>query len=146
MPPNRAMNSPAPAAQPLAIRVYFEDTDAGGVVYYANYLKFMERARTEWLRALGIEQTLLARLERVQFVVHSLCVDYRAPARLDDALLVHSRVTKLGRASLTFAQRVERNAQTLVEARIHICCVSTDRLRATPLPAALHATLLQATA
>jgi len=128
--------------QVLPIRVYYEDTDAGGVVYYANYLKFMERARTEWLRALGVDQTRLAREARVQFVVHSLSVDYRAPARLDDALSVHSRVVKLGRASLSFLQRVERDAHILVEGKVHLCCVSVDGLRVTPLPAELRQTLL----
>jgi len=126
----------------LSIRVYYEDTDAGGVVYYANYLKFMERARTEWLRALGIDQIVLARVARVQFVVHSLSVDYRAPARLDDTLVVHSQVTRLGRASLAFVQRVERDAQILVEGNIQICCVSVESLRTAPLPAGLRQTLL----
>jgi len=136
---------PAPAMlseQTFPIRVYYEDTDAGGVVYYANYLKFMERARTEWLRALGVDQTVLAHEARVQFVVHSLSVAYRRPARLDDALRVHSRVTKLGRASLHFAQTVERNTQILVEASVHICCVSVDTLRTAALPDSLRATLL----
>jgi len=138
-------------ANTLNIRVYYEDTDAGGVVYYANYLKFMERARTEWLRALGVDQTRLAREARVQFVVHSLTVDYRAPARLDDVLTVHSHVTTVRRASLVFGQRVARSAkadaeanpQTLVEASVQICCVHTDTLRAAPLPDALHTLLAQ---
>jgi len=133
-------------ANTLNIRVYYEDTDAGGVVYYANYLKFMERARTEWLRALGADQTRLAREHGMQFVVHSLTAAYRKPARLDDLLTVRSRISKLSRASLTFDQQVERNTQTsvetLVEAAIRICCVSTDTLCAAPLPEHLHTLLM----
>jgi len=140
--------------QTFPIRVYYEDTDAGGVVYYANYLKFLERARTEWLRALGADQTRLAHEHRVQFVVHSLSIDYRRPARLDDLLAVRSRVAKLTRASLTFDQQVQRqteptepsgqtSVETLVHASVRICCVSTDTLAAAPLPDHLHTLLAQ---
>ena len=128
----------------LDIRVYYEDTDAGGVVFYANYLKFMERARTEWLRALGVNQSELARSEHRQFVVHSLDIAYRKPAFLDDLLTVRSQVTRLGRASIHFTQRVERAGELLAEGHIQICCVDIDSLRTAPIPEALR-TLLQTT-
>ena len=88
------------------VRVYYEDTDAGGVVYYANYLRFLERARTEWLRALGFEQDALARDAGVIFAVRRVEVDYLKPARFNDALTVHARIAERGRASLVFAQEV----------------------------------------
>ncbi|WP_020957394.1 YbgC/FadM family acyl-CoA thioesterase, partial [Ralstonia solanacearum] len=86
------------------LRVYWEDTDAGGVVFYANYLKFFERARTEWLRALGVDQQALADTTGAMFVVRSTAVDYRAPARLDDLLQIRSRMERVGPASVQFAQ------------------------------------------
>ena len=116
------------------IRVYYEDTDAGGVVFYANYLKFFERARTEWLRALGFDQSDMAeRLQRV-FVVASLDMDYRKPARLDDLLTIRSRVTRLGRASVHFAQRAERRGELIAEGNIQVCCVDTTHMRPAELP------------
>jgi len=130
-----------PDSAALTLRVYYEDTDAGGVVFYANYLKYMERARTEWLRALGVNQSALARTARRQFVVHKLDIAYRQPAFLDDLLTVRSQITRLGRASLHFVQCVERGAQLLVEGRIQICCVDVDTLRSVALPPALYSTL-----
>jgi acyl-CoA thioester hydrolase len=118
------------------VRVYYEDTDAGGVVFYANYLKFMERARTEWLRALGFEQqrirTELGRL----FVVRSLSLDYRLGARLDDLLDVTVTLAGRGGASLDFAQQVIRRADAALccSARVKIACVAADSLRPKPLP------------
>lgn len=125
----------------LDIRIYYEDTDAGGVVFYANYLKFMERARTEWLRALDVNQSELARAERRMFVVHSLDIAYRKPAFLDDLVTVRSRVTRLGRASIHFAQRVERGGELLAEGNIQVCCVDADTMRTAPIPDALRRTL-----
>jgi len=88
--------------------VYFEDTDAGGIVYYANFLKFFERCRTEWLRALGVEQTRLAHESGLQFVVAQLAVDYLKPARLDDELTITARVGEQARSYLVFEQRALR--------------------------------------
>jgi len=128
------------------LRVYYEDTDAGGIVYYANYLKFFERCRTEWLRALGIDQTALARETGVQFVVRSAACEFRRPARLDDALLATARVARLGGASLVFAQTLLRDAGApgepalLAEATIRVACVAARNLAPVPLPK----TLLQA--
>ncbi len=88
------------------VRVYYEDTDSGGVVYYANYLKFMERARTEWLRSLGFEQDQLLEKEGVLFAVRRVEVDYRRPARFNDALTVSASIKSRGKASLTFQQEI----------------------------------------
>ena len=123
------------------VRVYYEDTDAGGVVFYANYLKFMERGRTEWLRRLGVDQSDLAVRERRLFVVTGLDTAYRRPARLDDLLTIHSRVTRLGRASIHCAQQVTRSGELLAEGNIQVCCVDTENLRPAPLPGALRAKL-----
>lgn len=116
------------------VRVYYEDTDAAGVVYYANYLKFMERARTEWLAALGFP---LARFERehgVTFVVHRAEIDFRAPARLNDALAVTVEVVDRGAARLVARQQVLRDGALLTAARITLACVATARWRPTRVP------------
>jgi acyl-CoA thioester hydrolase len=114
------------------IRVYYEDTDAGGVVFYANYLKFFERARTEWLRALGVGQHALNADERIIFIVKSTTVDYLAPAQLDDELKLTVAIEKLGRASVSFTQEAWRldgeGAQEKLLARgaINVVCVKAD--------------------
>lgn len=113
----------------LDIRVYYEDTDAGGVMYYANYLKFFERARTEWLRRLGIEHSGLASRERRMFVVKAVEIQYRRPARLDDLLGIHSKITRIGRASIVFEQAAMRGEELLCESTIQVCCVNADTLR-----------------
>lgn len=125
----------------LEVRVYYEDTDAGGVVYYANYLKFMERARTEWLRQLGTEQTQLAQDSGAIFVVRRVEVDYRRPARLDDRLIVESQISEVSKLTVTFSQRVMRDGELLVHGHIQICCVDATRFRPTPIPGPLHGTL-----
>ena len=126
------------------MRVYWEDTDAGGVVYYAGYLRFMERARSEWLRTLGIDQTLLARDERLQFAVVEAHIRYHRPARFDDLLSVSVRVTEHGGASVVMAQEIRRGApdgELLVSATIRAACLDSDGLRPRPLPPALAAQL-----
>lgn len=125
----------------LDIRVYYEDTDAGGIVFYANYLKFMERGRTEWLRALGFDQSRMARDSRHVFVVAGLDMKYRKPARLDDLITIRSRVTRVGRASIHFAQRAERSGELLAEGNIQVCCVDADSLKPAELPPELRAIL-----
>ncbi|MDC6130864.1 tol-pal system-associated acyl-CoA thioesterase, partial [Burkholderia gladioli] len=105
----RAMTEPEPPPEAVPsfrwpVRVYYEDTDAGGIVYYANYLRFFERARTEWLRACGLDQRRLAAETGAMFVVRDTAVDYRAPARLDDPLTIVSRIERFGRASMIFVQ------------------------------------------
>ncbi len=106
------------------VRVYYEDTDAAGVVYYANYLRYLERARTEWLRALGFEQTDIAARHGVVFVVRSLQIEYLAPARFNDALNISVELVAPGASQITMQQRALREYDKLVEARVRLACVS----------------------
>ncbi len=121
------------------VRVYYEDTDSGGVVYYANYLKFMERARTEWLRALGFEQDELIREEGVIFAVRSVQLDYLLPARFNDQLNVSSQVIKAGKASLTLEQIISRQPDNAVLCKgiVKIASLDAASFRVTTLPEAL---------
>lgn len=123
------------------VRVYYEDTDAGGVVYYANYLRFCERARTEWLRALGIGQQQLLAGAGLAFVVTRVEADYLRGAELDDELEVISSIQKLGAASLTFRQMVTRGETTVFAALVTVACVDMVRRRATRVPDALRSLL-----
>lgn len=116
------------------IRVYYEDTDAGGIVFYANYLKYFERARTEWLRACGVDQRLLDAEAGLIFVVRRTTLDYRAPARLDDVLAIASRIERLGRASVDFVQEAWRGERLLVTGSICVACVERASLQPVPLP------------
>lgn len=116
------------------IRVYYEDTDAGGVVFYANYLKFMERARTEWLRSLGVSQQELSAQKGLVFVVSGLSMEYKAPARLDDLLTVQSVISDIRRASLNFTQRVIRQSLVLASGQIRVGCVSVQSMRPAAIP------------
>jgi len=118
----------------LDIRIYYEDTDAGGVVFYANYLKFLERGRTEWLRRLGFDQTRLAQTEQRLFVVKQLDIQYLRPARLDDLITVHSTLTRVGRASLQFHQTASMGPHTLCTSAITLCCVDAATFKPTGLP------------
>jgi acyl-CoA thioester hydrolase len=122
-------------------RVYWEDTDGGAIVYYANYLRFLERARTEWLRAHGHSQLELARDPGILFAVMSLQVEYRAPARLDDQLQITCEPAAEGAASLRFAQRIYRGADAapaaaplLLEASVRVACVDASTLKPRRLP------------
>ncbi|WP_342119248.1 tol-pal system-associated acyl-CoA thioesterase [Pseudoduganella sp. OTU4001] len=115
------------------VRVYYEDTDAGGIVYYANYLKFFERARTEWLRSLGVNQDILLREHDAMFVVKNVSADYHAPARLDDVIKLTLRIEKLGRASIQFVQEAWCGERLLNTAHVKVGCVdSALRPRAVP--------------
>ena len=119
------------------MRVYYEDTDSGGVVYYANYLRFMERARTEWMRALGFEQDRLIREEGIVFAVRSANVEFLRPAHFNELLSVSLEVVQRGRASLTFNQIVASCAdeqQPLCSARIKIACLEAASFRPRPIP------------
>jgi 4-hydroxybenzoyl-CoA thioesterase/acyl-CoA thioester hydrolase len=120
------------------LRVYVEDTDAGGIVYYVNYLKFMERARTEWFRARGFAKPALFR-DNLMFVVHSLSINYRQPARLDDALTVSARVTKPGRTFFLMEQSVRRGDELLCSAEVKIACVTRDTMKPSAIPADVRA-------
>jgi acyl-CoA thioester hydrolase len=119
------------------VRVYYEDTDAAGVVYYANYLRYMERARTEWLRALGWEQDAMREKLGVVFVVAAVEAKYRLPARLDDALVVRCRVESLKKASLVFSQDVMRGSEVLVHALIKCGTLDFATMRPTAMPETL---------
>jgi acyl-CoA thioester hydrolase len=134
-------STPAASASPgfaLRLRAYYEDTDAGGVVYYASYLRFFERARTEWLRAFGVDQRRLNAEGGPLFVVRSARIDYLSPARLDDELTVFTSISALGRASVSFSQRVERAGVLLVDAEIRIVAVNIQSGRSMPIPKYLH--------
>jgi acyl-CoA thioester hydrolase len=120
------------------VRVYYEDTDAGGVVFYANYLRFFERARTEWLRSAGISQSDMTRRYGVMFVVRETSVDFRAPARLDDWLTLRSQIERLGRVAVTFHQEAWREIagkdELLATSVIKVGCVDRVTFRPTPIP------------
>ncbi|WP_229158773.1 tol-pal system-associated acyl-CoA thioesterase [Fluctibacter halophilus] len=119
------------------MRVYYEDTDAGGIVYYANYLKFLERARTEWLRDLGIEQDTLLE-QNIGFVVKQVRMDNHRAARFNERLRIESQVVELKRASLVFDQKIiNANDQCLVSAQIHVACVNLSAMRPMGIPAAI---------
>ena len=129
------MTAPQPFALP--VRVYYEDTDASGVVYYANYLKFMERARTEWLAALGFPLAVFEREHGVVFVVHRCEIDFRQPARLNDALAVTVEVEQRGASRLVARQEVRRDETVLASALITLACVDAARWRPVRIPVPL---------
>lgn len=134
------MNVPENAVQQneflWPVRVYYEDTDSGGVVYYANYLKFMERARTEFLRSLGFEQDKLKQEQGVIFAVHSLSAKYKKPAIFNDELIVNSKITALGRASLTFKQSISRvpGNEELCDSEVKVACLHVDTFLPAGIP------------
>jgi acyl-CoA thioester hydrolase len=130
------------------VRIYYEDTDAGGVVYYANYLKFLERCRSEWLRAIGHQQAELLREPGIAFVVRSVQVDFLKPARLDDQLLVDLEVEKISRAQIFFRQTIRRAEESLaggsgelLSATVHLVCVNAAQMKPTSIPAFLRSQL-----
>ncbi len=119
----------------LTLRVYWEDTDAGGVVYYANYLKFMERCRTEWLRQLGVDQHRLRAERQLQFAVVRVSVEYLRPAVLDDELRVTATLTRMSGASFSFDQTIWRNESKLAQGEARIACLDSMSLRPRSIPA-----------
>ncbi len=127
----------AELCNPLTLRVYWEDTDAGGVVYYANYLKFFERARTEWLRTLGVQQGSLQAQADCIFVVAEVQLRYLVAARLDDCLTVTVVVTEKGRASLQLVQQAWRGETLLAEGRVRVGCVRASTLKPCRIPDAI---------
>lgn len=116
------------------VRVYYEDTDSGGVVYHSNYLNFMERARTEWLRHLGFEQTTLKDALHIIFVVHSMQLKFKKPAKFNDLLTVSSELEKVGRGSLSFLQKITNNNQLLVQAQVKLACVDALTFKPVAIP------------
>ncbi len=123
------------------VRVYYEDTDAEGVVYFANYLKFVERARTEWLRSLGLEQDELRREHGVVFTVSETQVRFVCPARFNDLLQVRTRLVEKGRVRFTLEQDIWRDEQLLAETRCVAACVDVTGFRPRRIPEQLRAVL-----
>lgn len=119
------------------VRVYYEDTDSGGVVYYANYLRFLERARTEWLRALGFEQNELAAQHRIVFVVRAVAIEYLKPSLFNDRLQVTVELAKVSASQIQIAQRVMRENEELVTAAVKVVCVNAATFRPVRIPQAI---------
>jgi acyl-CoA thioester hydrolase len=115
-------------------RVYFEDTDSGGVVYHANYLKFMERARTEWLRKLGLNQIKLKQEDKVMFVVRKIDIQYKIPARFNDELLIQTDCVKTTDYSIMLKQNILRDKQTITEGSVEIVCINSDLFKPVRIP------------
>ena len=116
------------------VRVYFENTDAGGVVYHSEYLKFLERARTEWLRHLGFDHQTLARAHRVVFVVTAIAADFAKAARLDDTLAVSVHLESLGKVRCVFLQEIRRDDEVLVAAKVTVACVTGENFKPVEIP------------
>lgn len=121
----------------IAVRIYYEDTDAGGIVYYANYLRFMERARTEWLRRVGFEINKLTEHQGVLLAVRSLQVEYLKPAKLNDLLQVGVELEHCGRASIRLIQPMHRDAEQMCQARVRLACLDAGSLSPVRLPSSL---------
>ncbi len=119
------------------VRVYFENTDAGGVVYHGEYLKFLERSRTEWLRHLGFDHQALARNHRVLFIVSSLAIEFVKPARLDDTVAVSVKLESLGKVRCVFAQEIRREDEVLVKAKVTVASVNSESFKPIEIPEAL---------
>ena len=140
-----------PALQPelfsysFPVRVYYENTDAGGVVYHAEYLRFLERARTEWLRHLGFDHQGLARDHRVSLVVTSLAIDFVKPARLDETISIGVQLESLGKARCVFAQEIRREDEVLVRAKVTVACVAGESMKPAEIPEALRRKMEAAT-
>ena len=127
-------HSSAGAPFRLPVRVYWEDTDAAGIVYYANYLRFLERARTEWLRAKGYDQHELARRHGVVFVVRSVAIEFLKPARLDDELIVSASLVHVSGAGIELEQRIDRAGACLVEGEVKLACVRIAAFQPARIP------------
>lgn len=127
-------------SEPLTLRVYYEDTDLAGIVYYANYLKFIERGRTEFVRARGIDQAALKAEQGIVFAVRRVEADYLSPARFDDLLTVQTGVTDLKGASIVMDQVISRDGMTLFQAKVTLVCLN-DVGRAQRMPDAVRAAL-----
>ena len=143
--PARPVLQPELFAYSFPLRVYYENTDAGGVVYHAEYLKFLERARTEWLRHLGFDHPALARSHRVSLVVTALAIDFVKPARLDDAIAVGVHLESLGKARCVFAQEIRREDEVLARAKVTVACVTCEGMRPAEIPEPLRRKMEAAT-
>ncbi len=125
----------------LPIRIYFEDTDSGGVVYHSNYLKFMERARTEWLRELGIDQRHLKQDNHIMFVVHRIDIQFKLPARFNDDLIVKSELKDIGSSKIEFRQMIYRNDEMLIDANVDIACIDSEKFKPVRIPPTIKQTM-----
>ena len=123
------------------VRIYFEDTDSGGVVYHANYLKFMERARTEWLRSIGIDQRHLKHQERIMFVVHRIDIQYKLPARFNDDLIVKSELIDIGSSKIEFRQMIYRDHELLIDASVDVACIDSEKFKPVRIPSTVKQTM-----
>lgn len=115
------------------VRAYIEDTDAGGIVYHANYLNFMERARTECLRSLGFDKSFIFESSHI-FVVHSLAINYKKPAQLDELLTIEANIMKLKRTSIIFRQNIYRDGELLSEATVKVACIDKENMKPAAIP------------
>ena len=116
------------------VRIYFEDTDSGGVVYHANYLKFMERARTEWLRSIKLDQATLKKKDKIMFVVAKVDIDYKKPGRFNDELEVETIVNKIGASKVSLTQNISNNSQLYTSAKVTIACLHSDTFKPQRIP------------
>ena len=123
------------------VRIYFEDTDSGGVVYHSNYLKFMERARTEWLRSIGIDQRHLKHQERIMFVVHRIDIQYKLPARFNDDLIVKSELIDIGSSKIEFRQMIYRDNELLIDASVDVACIDSEKFKPVRIPSTVKKTM-----
>lgn len=131
------------AQQTIPIRIYYEDTDAGGVVYHARYLHFFERARTEYLRSIGFTQQVLLREQQIAFVVKSLVIDYKFPAKLDDWLFVETEIVAIKGATILFKQYLKRDTDVLSMADVKVACVDLNKMKPVAIPDELKAAFLK---
>ena len=125
----------------LPIRIYFEDTDSGGVVYHSNYLKFMDRARTEWLRSIGIDQRHLKQDHQIMFVVHRIDIQFKLPARFNDDLIVKSELKDIGSSKIEFRQMIYRNDEMLIDASVDIACIDSEKFKPVRIPTTIKQTM-----
>jgi acyl-CoA thioester hydrolase len=123
------------------VRIYFEDTDSGGVVYHSNYLKFMERARTEWLRSVGIDQHHLKYHAHIMFVVHRIDIQYKLPARFNDDLVVKSELLEIGSSKIEFRQMIYRDEEMLIDADVDIACIDSEKFKPVRIPSTVKQTM-----
>ena len=123
------------------VRIYFEDTDSGGVVYHANYLKFMERARTEWLISVGIDQHHLKYHAHIMFVVHRIDIQYKLPARFNDDLVVKSELLEIGSSKIEFRQMIYRDEEMLIDAHVDIACIDSEKFKPVRIPSTVKQTM-----
>ena len=123
------------------VRIYFEDTDSGGVVYHSNYLKFMERARTEWLRSVGIDQRHLKHQAHIMFVVHRIDIQYKLPARFNDDLIVKSELIDIGSSKIEFRQMIYRDDELLIDANVDIACIDSEKFKPVRIPSTVKQTM-----